>query len=845
MWLLIFRKHLEKEGCPMKHSLLLLLAFYIALFSAPVNAVLHRYDKHLNLDEELVKFGADPAFDSVGHLRLFFQKIDKKTNVMHFIEATCSGTLIDARTVMATADCIEPMIRDKGYTLYFDRDKDDNTFTLGKDVAYNVIARSQVESAVYYEGFSEKSESMDAQNIALLYLSEPILEVKPAPLYEGTSGSLVNKTLAFVGFGFAGNPEHGVKPYIDYQRRACEQTIIGQKRTFLQSKFENTELYLSGMFTHGDQGGAAFVKDVDGIWKIAGINAFRHPPSKLLLTEEEAEHVKNDQRYVTYGTLGYSLAIPFYRKWIRKNAGVKIARRIVEEDEKNSEWSFRPYWSKDQWPQNQTGNYFKAILDQAGTILIDKDLHIDELVMSHKDAKIYLPRAHAISATEEEVEETIDALWKKKSYFEAIEYRRCIERRDEKFALKRAQLTVPVVTIDGGSLHVDGELITDQMTINNGILMGIGEIIHSVNPVTNRGGVVAPGTDDKIGTLIIWSDYQQLGADAESHGGTLKIKVNKHKTRGGVRITSDILDVKGQAHLAGCLEIVETNLPLEPGDKVKFLLGLNGVTGKFDSLKTSNHHMMKMVAGTHEVSVEIVEREQKALSIEDKILTLGHGQSFVVPKGQSFDSITVNGGLLSGDEQFSVADSLLIKDGMLQITGDSGLPHVLAIDGAFAQTGGALSIKVMQAHVQTQDGSERPIAVLIHDALHINGEAHLGGQVQILAHPNAVIADGTQITIVRADRIEGRFASINSFPGLLQPQLSYTDTEVKIIFTLQPLSEMLAGFTNPTLKSVLSQYANGTMEETSAQGMKTIIGRLGLMEKSMIEPMLKMLLQIK
>jgi fibronectin-binding autotransporter adhesin len=91
--------------------------------------------------------------------------------------------------------------------------------------------------------------------------------------------------------------------------------------------------------------------------------------------------------------------------------------------------------------------------------------------------------------------------------------------------------------IDGGTLAVNGSIMSPVTVNSGGTLAGTGEIAAA--PVMNAGGVVAPGPPGGIGTLIVGGNYTQ------SAGGTLSFAVTPS--------AASKLVVNGTASLGGAL----------------------------------------------------------------------------------------------------------------------------------------------------------------------------------------------------------------------------------------------------------------------------------------------------
>jgi autotransporter-associated beta strand protein len=125
-------------------------------------------------------------------------------------------------------------------------------------------------------------------------------------------------------------------------------------------------------------------------------------------------------------------------------------------------------------------------------------------------------------------------------------------------------------TVAAGSLLVEGSIASALTTVQAGGLLGGhgalgGSLVNS--------GVVSPG--GSIGTLTVSGNYTQTA------GGTLRIKV-----AGPAPGAHDLLAVKGQASLAGTLQVIRVaGFQLHVGDQVTFLTAAGGVSGTFGTVE--------------------------------------------------------------------------------------------------------------------------------------------------------------------------------------------------------------------------------------------------------------------
>jgi outer membrane autotransporter protein len=122
--------------------------------------------------------------------------------------------------------------------------------------------------------------------------------------------------------------------------------------------------------------------------------------------------------------------------------------------------------------------------------------------------------------------------------------------------------------INGGTLAVNGSLASPNVFINPGGALGGSGIVSGV---VMNGGVIKPGNSP--GILNIAGSYTQLAS------GTLQIAV-----AGAQPGQYSVLAVAGKASLAGTVQVLrETGATLKPGDTLKILTAIGGVTGTFST----------------------------------------------------------------------------------------------------------------------------------------------------------------------------------------------------------------------------------------------------------------------
>ncbi|MCA9508096.1 MAG: trypsin-like serine protease [Myxococcales bacterium] len=750
-------------------------------------------------------------FPSVGKLRLNFRNKD----ATRLIETHCTGTLIDPLTVITLAQCVDPvLIKEEGFE--FDRNTNyfrANTFALGDDVLNEPIAVRSVKGAVLFAGHKQDNELTQAQNLALIYLESPIYNVEPAQLYEeDISRSFRKKKVVMVGFGFYGEPWNPYKEdntaaasnkEIDFHKRACWQELKDFRRSVLETHFSIESEDYFGMFTHGDQGGPLFIER-DGHWYLLGINSHRINPSF------DDKDKKIDERDILYGTKGISLAIPSYLGWIRDNQALRTLTRSITLD--NSEWTFGAYWNKGIFPHNnlQESLLYEAIVNKPGIIIFDNFISLEKLSLENANAKLFIPYKLPLALKRQEIDEHIQKLFENGKKFEAVEYERGIIEIPGSEDISRAlKIESREIIINAGVVDIDGELWFENFKLHGGKLMGTGALVYSTSPIVNTNGVVMPGKESSIGTLRMVGDYVQHSPNEESKGGILHIRAQKKRKK----IENSVLHVQGHAQLGGTLVIEEMGNAFRHGDKIKFLYGKN--SGKFSDCKLPAGFLGNIEYNQDSVSITLKD------PLWQKDIKLNEFSSLSLEHSTSPSSLLINGGSLRAGAMINLGDgALVMHSGELSMSQE--LPQqTLVLNGNYEQSGGTLKLMIKKTLVEIQDEKEyivnpdgslilaedvpfdedkkrvvqkigNPEFVWTTDNIKVSGTAILGGHLEIrFESDELLVKEGTEVSVVKAHKIEGAFASVTKLPGMIQPKLVYTPQEVILRFEKQgSLSEL-------------------------------------------------------
>lgn len=243
--------------------------------AASAEAIVIRHDIS---DETYLNYAQEEQFAPVG--RMIFQDGDSQ-----FFSG--SGTLIGSQWVLTAAHVAE----NAADTDWF--------FDTGSGTQ-----RVQADAVHYHpEWFNDGPINGD---MALIHLSEPILNVDPAQLWSGSTP--YGEEVSLVGFGGTGDGINGWNGGYDLQRRAG--TNVLESIDFFGAEYlgfdfddpaggEATDL--ESMLMFGDSGGAIMAQTASG-WELIGVNTF------IAVFGDE---------YGLYGDLSGSTSVEFHNDWIQ------------------------------------------------------------------------------------------------------------------------------------------------------------------------------------------------------------------------------------------------------------------------------------------------------------------------------------------------------------------------------------------------------------------------------------------------------------------------------------------------------------------------------------------------
>lgn len=479
-----------------------------------------------NLGDPTNQYDSANVYSNVGMLLL----VDADT---FFIEASCSGTLINSRTFMSAAHCVRPS---SGVPSY---DRTLAVMSFSPDTFNDFIVTGDYHvgtSHVVPTGYDPFAFYVD-NDISLIALSQPVFDVPYATLATSVFAGPVT-TVGYGVFGTGSNPSFDS----DFRRRSATNILedygyldFASETPVVVGDFEDpndptgtdfwgvdqTVTTREGVPAPGDSGGPLFDQFGDVVGVASG--AF----------------TGND---FGYGTGSFWTSVPDLLPFIDANNPLRFAL----DDLGNGAWENPGHWVAGFVPDNSTHagddpfaiadytiarHYYEVELSGSGVTTLTSSVEIDKLDMYLSGTELNIAAAGSLD------------VWSDVGvFFNSV-------------------------------LRVNGnlEVLLDDYGVflaNGGKLMGTGAVNARVD---NFSGVVAPG--NSIGTIQFQNGFTQGVA------GLLQIEM----TAG----SADLVAVTGNASLNGTVQF----LPFGPnplaGQSNTFLTTTGTVSGHFSTVQDS------------------------------------------------------------------------------------------------------------------------------------------------------------------------------------------------------------------------------------------------------------------
>lgn len=473
------------------------------------------FHKRINVRDDLsplLPFGAGGSLDSADVLK---NVVFVELFAPGFGSFVCSGTLINARSVLTAGHCVrglDTIVPDGNFQphIYFGND------VLGDFFAFNSLPGT---SHLGHAGFDPNAFFL-GNDIALISLSSPVFATgttRPGlrsgiPYVQlATTAPAIGADLTLVGYGQAGT---GSAPgsLFDLKRRIAtnQNEFVGlitdlfgpigtATSNLIFTDFENpldtfnTDLFFTEIVTanegttdNGDSGGPLFAT-IGGQQVQVGVTSGGAQFGPL---------------QGGYADLAFWTSVADFSAWIAANSPLQATSSVAG----NADWSLAAHWSGAVIPDNfdtpvgsiadftNPARYYNVTLGAAGITALTDAREIDLLTIAGAGAQLNVTPTGNLF------------VWSD-------------------------------ATVTSGVLRVDGTIDVAKLILNGGRLQGTGSVISAVAAATNTAGVVAPG--NSIGTLTIVGNYVQ------GPTGLLEIEL----TNGA----GDVLAVTGNASLAGAV----------------------------------------------------------------------------------------------------------------------------------------------------------------------------------------------------------------------------------------------------------------------------------------------------
>lgn len=742
------------------------------------------------------------------------------------VQTLCTATLIDAKTVITSAECVYPLLYAKHSDTAAYIDSKNSYFVIDYNEGFKISSR--LEKILIYHPSINIGESefdrfdLSASPVVLLFLTDPIYDVDPAKLYESQEIDLESQSLTMVTYG--GEDEGPIPGTIKQVFKGAEGVFKANSLVFQwQYSYDTKKPYL----TKGEHGAPVFIKDPKSRqWLLLGI-AISHDsehyyaaaigPVHTWLSEEKGQQEASFRRTNADPINFWSQPEIWQRDIFRKVAKLKSETSLSTDEEESvdkksqilkrispSSWDL----SKENLmaPDNTSHKQWSVVFDREGRLVLSQSATIDDLIIDHPAFSLIIPESYKIGKKLSEFEQDIQSLVDDENYKESIGFRDLfvgVDKEDELVSLK-GLLESRTVKMKQGLMDVSGELHALDMTMSGGFLVGEGKLVVAQRGLIQKGGVIAPGYSNQFAKLEpkniqleIWGNFEQSGYIRSKETGELAEKVGTLRFNITVndknKMVYDRLKVIGSAKIGGNLQIfIKPNLDMH-NKTISLFEATQGIEGEFAQVEVSGGYITKLDYVGSQLKITFIDpkrgerqpfeayRAKGILKKYPKILS--HETYKLEGDIHEFVSMQLQGGELRGHGYIKMRKDALYNCGTLKVENGTE-PALMYIDGDYEQCKSSDPEALPELGGKLVLTINDPSAEVAGDRLKISQTAYLGGSLVLVALNPARLDFGQRIKVLEAKNIVGAFDRII----LLNSKLT-----AKPIFTEHGLEVELSG----------------------------------------------------
>jgi|TARA_R110002095_G_scaffold216569_1_gene214636 outer membrane autotransporter protein len=359
-------------------------------------------------------------------------------------ENVCTGTLINARTVLTASHCFDGVAPATTFGVTFTPTTTINT--------PDILAGSRL----VHPGYTNRTTFFSVNDVALLTLEEPVENV--TPIEPSDEFVPIGTSIISVGYGSSGSASNP-SSNSDGQLRTVNNVIDGFEANgsgdkFYVADFDDPNLIIpnqaggialpnEGVPGPGDSGGPLFIVNPDGSLRLIGtvVGGTREIPP-----------------LGAYGSIALWTATATNFDWIQTNNPLKATTSLG-----TGNWADPQHWSGGVVPQNSAAgasatlkSFFDVTIGSGETSVTQNQI-VDRVLITNPGAQLTVENG-ATFATE------------------------------------------GTSSLSNGALQLNGQFAALGLNISGGMLSGSGNLA-TVNGITATGGTIAPG--NSIGSLNV------------------------------------------------------------------------------------------------------------------------------------------------------------------------------------------------------------------------------------------------------------------------------------------------------------------------------------------------------